>query len=44
MKNRTNLARHGISFGTAAKVFDDPRVSSFPDRVVEAEQRWKTIG
>ena len=43
-KNRTNLAKHGISFGIAAKVFDDPRVSSCPDRVVEGEQRWKTIG
>lgn len=43
-KNRTNLAKHGISFNVAAKVFDDPRGSSSPDRVVEGEQRWKTIG
>jgi hypothetical protein len=43
-KNRTNLAKHGISFSTAAKVFDDPRAFSSPERVVEGEQRWKTIG
>lgn len=43
-KSRTNLAKHGITFATAAKVFDDPRALSFPDRVVESEQRWKSIG
>ena len=43
-KSRTNLAKHGIAFLTAAKVFDDPRALSFPDRSVEGEQRWKTIG
>jgi uncharacterized DUF497 family protein len=43
-KNRTNLAKHGISFAIAAKVFDDPRALTFPERVVEGEQRWKTIG
>jgi len=43
-KSQTNLAKHGISFSTAAKVFDDPRALSFPDRVVEGEQRWKSIG
>jgi len=43
-KSRTNLAKHGIAFLTAAKVFDDPRALSFPDRSVEGEERWKTIG
>ena len=43
-KSRTNLSKHGISFATAAKVFDDPRALSFPDRVIEGEQRWKSIG
>ena len=42
-KNRTNLIKHGISFATAVKVFDDPRALSFPDGVVEGEQRWKSI-
>jgi hypothetical protein len=43
-KSRTNLAKHGIAFATAAKVFDDHRALSFPERSVEGEQRWKTIG
>jgi uncharacterized DUF497 family protein len=43
-KNRTNLAKHGIEFALAATVFDDPRAISFPDRLVEGEQRWKSIG
>jgi uncharacterized DUF497 family protein len=34
-KSRTNLSKHGISFVTAAKVFDDPRTLSFPERLVE---------
>jgi uncharacterized protein len=43
-KSRRNLAKHGISFATEAKVFDDPRTLSFPERSVEGEQRWKSIG
>jgi uncharacterized DUF497 family protein len=43
-QNRTNLAKHGISFATAARVFDDRRALSSPDGVVEGEERWKTIG
>jgi len=43
-KSRMNLVKHGIAFPTAAKVFDDPRALSFPERVVEVEQRWKSIG
>jgi uncharacterized DUF497 family protein len=43
-KSRTNLSKHGIAFATAAKVFDDPRALSFPERLVEGEQRWKSIG
>jgi uncharacterized protein len=43
-KSRTNLSKHGIAFATAAKVFDDPRTLSFPERLVDGEQRWKSIG
>jgi uncharacterized DUF497 family protein len=43
-KSGTNLSKHGISFATAAKVFDDPRALSFLERLVEGEQRWKSIG
>ena len=43
-KARSNLAKHGVEFATAAKVFDDPRVLSFPERSVDSELRWKAIG
>ena len=43
-KNRQNLAKHGINLETAALVFEDPYVLSDPDRVVDDEERWQTIG
>lgn len=42
-KNRRNLVDHGLSFETAALVFDDPlaltREDPHPD-----EERWRTLG
>lgn len=43
-KNRANQRKHGISFETAALVFDDPYHVSTQDREVEDEPRWQTIG
>ena len=43
-KNRRNLAKHKVSFETARSVFDDPRMLSIQDRVVEGEERWQTLG
>jgi uncharacterized protein len=43
-KNRANRRKHGISFETAALVFDDPYHLSTQDREVEGELRWQTIG
>jgi len=43
-KNAANLRKHGIAFEDAALVFDDPFHISMPDRIVEGEQRWQTIG
>lgn len=43
-KNRANRRKHGISFETAALVFDDPYHLSTQDREVEGESRWQTIG
>jgi uncharacterized DUF497 family protein len=43
-KNRQNRSKHKISFETAALVFEDPQALSRPDRVVDAEQRWQTLG
>jgi uncharacterized protein len=43
-KNRHNRRKHGISFDTAMRVFDDPFHVTVQDREVEGEQRWQTIG
>ncbi len=43
-KNQENRGKHGISFETAALVFDDPQALSEQDRVVNDEERWQTIG
>ncbi|MGB9456399.1 MAG: BrnT family toxin [Bryobacteraceae bacterium] len=43
-KNRSNRRKHGISFETAARMFDDPNVVSYPDRMVDEEERWHSIG
>lgn len=43
-KNRTNIVKHGISFETAKLVFEDPHVVSFPERNVEGEERWQSLG
>lgn len=43
-KNRANQAKHRLSFETAALVFDDPHAISLPDREVEGEERWQTLG
>lgn len=43
-KNRTNRAKHGISFETALQAFADPFALAIPDRILEGEERWHTIG
>jgi uncharacterized protein len=43
-KNRSNLAKHKVSFETAISVFDDPFALSIQDRVVDGEERWQTSG
>ena len=43
-KDRQNFEKHKISFETARLVFDDPYAHSMPERVVEGEERWQTIG
>jgi uncharacterized DUF497 family protein len=44
-KNRINKQKHdGLSFESAALVFDDPHAIFRKDRVVAAEQRWHAIG
>jgi uncharacterized DUF497 family protein len=43
-KNRSNRAKHGISFDTAADVFADPNAIMRADVDIDGEQRWQTIG
>src|SRR5258708_2095877 len=43
-KNRINRRKHGVSFETAARIFEDPNVISYRDRVVDEEERWHAIG
>jgi uncharacterized protein len=43
-KNRRNLAKHPVSFGTAQLVFDDPRIHVQEDRAVAGEERWQALG
>lgn len=43
-KNRANKRKHGVSFETASLIFDDPYHVSRPDREMEGELRWQTIG
>jgi len=43
-KDRRNIAKHGVGFEEARKVFSDPHVIIRQDRVIEGEERWHAIG
>ena len=43
-KSRSNLAKHKVSFETAALVFNDPHSVSLFDRIKDGEERWQTLG
>lgn len=43
-KAAINLAKHGVSFEIATRVFADPFVLSAQDRIENGEQRWRTLG
>jgi hypothetical protein len=43
-KEIVNIRKHGISFEAAIDVFDDPLSLSWPERVVNGEERWHTLG
>lgn len=43
VKAAANRAKHGLSFGTAVHVFDDPLHASKPDPHPDGD-RWHTIG
>ncbi len=43
-KASANVAKHGVSFDLAVRVFADPFALSVQDRIEGAEYRWQTIG
>ena len=43
-KSRLNLAKHKVSFESAALVFDDPYSFTRFDRIQDGEERWQTLG
>lgn len=43
-KERTNIAKHGLSFQTATLVFLDPYLLDFEDLGLYDESRWNAIG
>lgn len=43
-KARSNLRKHGISFESAVRVFDDPFQRMEQDRHESGEERWQTTG
>lgn len=43
-KARSNLAKHGVSFELARRVWEDPLHIVVPDRVESGEQRWHALG
>ena len=44
VKNKINLAKHGIDFETATLVFEDPFCIAFADSIKDGETRWHAIG
>ncbi len=43
-KNLSNIAKHGLSFDTASRIFDGPVLKSIDDRFDYGEIRWTSIG
>lgn len=43
-KAERNLAKHRVSFETAARAFADPFQLVEQDRIENGEHRWQTIG
>ena len=43
-KNRSNQAKHNVSFEVASLVFEDPFHLSILERIEKGEERWQTLG
>ena len=44
VKAKANQVKHGVSFGLARHVFDDPDALVDHDRIEGGERRWQTLG
>jgi uncharacterized DUF497 family protein len=43
-KDRSNRAKHKVSFEVASLVFEDPFHLSMLERIENGEERWQTLG
>jgi len=43
-KNRSNFKKHRLKFETATLAFEDPYAIHDLDRIVDHEERWRTLG
>jgi len=43
-KNAANIEKHGVSFETAARIFDDPTLETVDDRYDYGETRIAALG
>ena len=43
-KNAANIAKHGVSFVTASRIFENPVLNAIDDRRVYGETRENSIG
>ena len=43
-KRVSNRLKHRVDFKLAQSVFQDSFASTFPDRIVDGEERWRTVG
>lgn len=43
-KADANERKHGVDFDTALRVFADPFVVMYPERIEGGEKRWQTLG
>ena len=43
-KSLSNQKKHGMNFGKAAEVFNDPYLVSYFENIYSNEERWSIIG
>jgi uncharacterized DUF497 family protein len=43
-KERSNIRKYGLESSLAEQIFADPLAETVLDRVVNGEERWRTIG